>query len=115
MTVNECEELFRFHQARVNHPRANKYTFGLMRNVRTRRVRGRCNLVKKVIQIAPSHISDSSVEEITDTILHELAHAIIGRRKAGKRYHYKGWREVARALGCTDVDRYDPFIIKKTV
>ena len=56
---------------------------------------GDCNFRDRVIRIGRSHALDGGDEQIRDTVLHEIAHAIAGP-KAG---HGPLWKATARRLG----------------
>ncbi len=50
----------------------------------------------KRIELSVHHALKDSVEEVTDTILHEIAHALVGTGKG----HGPEWKRVAREIGC---------------
>ena len=58
---------------------------------------GLCKEKDKVIQLGRRHALNDDPSQVTDTILHEIAHALAGA-KAG---HGPAWREVAKRLGAT--------------
>ena len=58
---------------------------------------GDCDFRDRVIRIGRVHALEGSEEEIRDTVLHEIAHAIAGR-EAG---HGPLWKATARRLGAT--------------
>ncbi len=62
----------------------------------TRRA-GCCNYRDKMISISFDLARNASDEDIRDTILHEIAHAIIGN----KHNHDAVWKEKAREIGCS--------------
>ena len=62
-----------------------------------RRTLGLCKEKEKVIQLGRHHALHDDPSQVTDTILHEIAHALAGA-KAG---HGPAWREVAKRLGAT--------------
>lgn len=57
---------------------------------------GVCNYTHKRISVSKSFMQYASEAEIRDTVLHEVAHAIAGKR-AG---HGFIWQKVAREIGC---------------
>ena len=52
--------------------------------------------MKKKISFSRNFIKNSSKEDIQDTILHEIAHAIVGPKHG----HDKVWKAMASKLGC---------------
>jgi SprT protein len=60
---------------------------------------GRCHFSKMTISISTHYVNSSktTIGDIADTLLHELAHAIAGPA-AG---HGPIWRDVAKAIGCS--------------
>lgn len=79
---------------------ADGYSFSWMKR-RTRFHRaGQCDWKKKLIQLQPEYVEQYSEEEVLDTILHEIAHAL--RPRHG---HNKFWRKTAVSIGCTG-ERY---------
>ena len=62
----------------------------------TRRA-GCCNFRTKTISIAFDHARTGTEEDIRDTILHEIAHALVG----GKHNHDSVWKAKAKQIGCS--------------
>ena len=58
---------------------------------------GDCDFKGRVIRVSRSHALEGSEEQIRDTVLHEIAHAITGR-EAG---HGPLWKATARRIGAT--------------
>ena len=58
---------------------------------------GDCDFKGRVIRISRSHALEGSDEQIRDTVLHEIAHAIAGQ-EAG---HGPMWKATARRIGAT--------------
>lgn len=58
---------------------------------------GICHYREKLILLSREHAADGKPIQVTDTILHEIAHALAGPR-AG---HGTVWKEIARRLGAT--------------
>lgn len=58
---------------------------------------GICRFEEKMIVLSNSFCFRSSEEEVTDTILHEIAHALVGP----DHHHDSVWLEQARAIGGT--------------
>ena len=65
--------------------------------VEAKRRLGDCHFRHRVIRISRSHALGGSKEQIRDTVLHEIAHAIAGR-EAG---HGPLWKVTARRIGAT--------------
>jgi predicted SprT family Zn-dependent metalloprotease len=57
---------------------------------------GLCSFTKKTISLSRKLTELNPEDEVLDTILHEVAHALAGN-KAG---HGPEWRRVARSIGC---------------
>lgn len=57
---------------------------------------GVCKYSKKLITVSVTYCLNATREEVEDTVLHEIAHAIAGY-KAG---HNGKWRSIAKQLGC---------------
>jgi predicted SprT family Zn-dependent metalloprotease len=62
----------------------------------TRRA-GCCNYADRIISISFELARNASEEDIHDTILHEIAHALVGK----KHNHDKVWKQKAREIGCS--------------
>jgi predicted SprT family Zn-dependent metalloprotease len=58
---------------------------------------GACHFSRKQITIAAGFAAAADEAEIEDTLLHEIAHALVGRRH----HHDAVWQAKARAIGCT--------------
>ena len=58
---------------------------------------GACFFNEKKISFSRNFIKKSSHEDINDTILHEIAHALVGPKHG----HNKVWKEMALKLGCS--------------
>ena len=57
---------------------------------------GACRYDTKVISLARQYCLRAPEAERTDTILHEIAHALVGR----EHHHDAVWQRVARQIGC---------------
>ena len=62
---------------------------------KTKRVCGRCWIPEKVIGLSQPVAAVNSAETVEQILLHEIAHALTGRRE-----HDQEWREVAKRIGC---------------
>ena len=58
---------------------------------------GLCRYRDKQITLSVTYCQKASKEEIVDTILHEIAHAIVGPKHG----HGATWKAAARQIGCT--------------
>ena len=58
---------------------------------------GSCRYGKKQITLSVTYCLKASKEEIVDTVLHEIAHAIVGRTHG----HDATWKAAAQRIGCT--------------
>ena len=58
---------------------------------------GCCNYHDRIISISFELVRNGSDEDIKDTILHEIAHALVGR----KHNHDAVWKAKAREIGCS--------------
>lgn len=58
---------------------------------------GSCRYGEKQITLSVTYCLKASKEEIVDTILHEIAHAIVGPKHG----HDATWRAAAQRIGCT--------------
>ena len=65
--------------------------------VEAKRHLGDCHFRHRVIRISRTHGLEGNEEQIRDTMLHEIAHAIAGR-EAG---HGRLWKATARRIGAT--------------
>lgn len=58
---------------------------------------GSCRYGEKQITLSVTYCLKASKEEIVDTILHEIAHAIVGPKHG----HDATWKAAAQQIGCT--------------
>lgn len=58
---------------------------------------GVCNYRTQYIQLSKSYVELNDESHIRDTILHEIAHALVGRSHG----HDDVWRQKAISIGCT--------------
>ena len=58
---------------------------------------GCCNYSQRVISVSHEYARHASAEDIRDTLLHEIAHALVGQAHG----HDEVWRVQAVAIGCT--------------
>lgn len=64
-------------------------------NNRFTRTLGCCTYSKKLIEIAGDHIRFDAYDSILDTLLHEIAHALVGAGEG----HNKVWQNMAIRIG----------------
>lgn len=62
---------------------------------------GECRAKEKLIVLSRSHAAGGAPEDVTDTILHEIAHAVAGPDAA----HGPAWKAIARRLGARPASR----------
>ena len=62
-----------------------------------RRRAGQCDYANKTISFSRLYILHADAEHIRDTILHEIAHAIVGPHHG----HDAVWQQKAREIGCS--------------
>ena len=62
-----------------------------------RRRAGQCDFTNKTISLSRLYVRYADIDHIRDTILHEIAHALVGPRHG----HDAVWRQKAREIGCT--------------
>ena len=62
-----------------------------------RRRAGQCDYRKREISLSRHYVRHADRAHIRDTILHEIAHALVGPRHG----HDAVWRRKAREIGCT--------------
>lgn len=62
-----------------------------------RRRAGQCDYRAKTISLSRHYVRYATEDHIKDTILHEIAHALVGPNHG----HDAVWRQKAREIGCT--------------
>lgn len=62
-----------------------------------RRRAGQCDYNSRTISLSRHYVRHAEPGHIRDTILHEIAHALVGPRHG----HDAVWRQKAREIGCT--------------
>ena len=68
-----------------------------------RRRAGQCDFTNKTISLSRLYVRHADIDHIRDTILHEIAHALVGPRHG----HDTVWRQKAREIGCTATRCHD--------
>lgn len=64
---------------------------------------GCCNYRDRVISVADAYARSATDEQVNDTILHEIAHALVGKAHG----HNPVWQATAIALGCSGTRCHD--------
>jgi len=62
-----------------------------------RRRAGQCDYTRRVISLSRHYVRHADAAHIHDTILHEIAHALVGPHHG----HDAVWRRKAREIGCS--------------
>ena len=75
---------------------------------RAKRRAGSCKFSKKEITLAKAYAEQEDFKEIKNTILHEIAHALVGPKHG----HNEIWRQKALEIGC-DAERYHYVVFSK--
>ena len=75
---------------------------------RAKRRAGSCKFSKKEITIAKAYAEHQEEMEIKNTILHEIAHALVGSQHG----HSQIWRKKAKEIGC-DASRCHHIVFSK--
>ena len=64
---------------------------------------GLCSYTAQVISMSERFVLHADNAEVTDTILHEIAHALVGPNHG----HDKVWQQTAKQIGCTGNRTHD--------
>lgn len=83
------------------------YSFEWKKRLINWRVAGSVDYKKKEISLQPTYVEKNSIEEVKNTILHEIAHALMP-----KHGHNKFWKRKAIEIGCTGLRTYSKNVIK---
>ena len=75
---------------------------------RAKRRAGSCKFSKKEITLAKAYAEQQERMEIKNTILHEIAHALVGSQHG----HSQIWRKKAKEIGC-DASRCHHIVFSK--
>jgi predicted SprT family Zn-dependent metalloprotease len=65
-----------------------------------KRAFGLCKSRQKVIELSAFLLPLCTAEQIKDTVLHEIAHAIDNEQRGYSNHDYV-WKNIARSIGCT--------------
>lgn len=66
---------------------------------RMNRALGKCRYRSKTIQLSPAHVQLNDAEKVRETVLHEIAHALVGPGHG----HDHVWRAMAVKVGAKPV------------
>ena len=69
---------------------------------------GLCNFKTKTISLSKVLVELNNEKEVKDTILHEIAHALVGVDNN----HNKIWKETAKSIGCSGERLYSNKVIE---
>lgn len=72
-----------------------------------KRTFGRCNYVTRTIGLSKGLATLNNEDQVLDTLLHEVAHAIAGAEAR----HGEQWKQTARSLGCAAKALYDSKVV----
>lgn len=98
MTKQETEVLV---QQLLEKHGAVDYKFSWMKPRMKFNRAGQCNWKKKLIQLQPVYVEKNDIETVTNTILHEIAHALTPNHG-----HNKFWKRKAIEIGCNGKRQY---------
>lgn len=74
---------------------------------RAKKRAGRCNIRKKIISLSYHYVSLNDDEDIKDTILHEIAHALAKEDENSHRWHGDKWKAICLQIGAKPIRCYD--------
>lgn len=74
---------------------------------RAKRRAGSCKQRKHTITLSSYYVPNNSEEDIKDTILHEIAHALAGPRQG----HNHVWKSICITIGAKPVRCYDNTVV----
>ncbi|MGI9142568.1 MAG: SprT-like domain-containing protein [Fluviibacter sp.] len=94
MTLDQAQAIYNHHATRLELP--SEWRLAWIKRIRNYSMRGSCNHTKKLIRLQPCYVERASEEMLTNTILHELAHAIVGVGHG----HDHTWKRKAIEIGC---------------
>jgi predicted SprT family Zn-dependent metalloprotease len=91
MDLNRVTELA---ESLISQHGLSDWTFRLNRS---KRMLGVCKASKRLIELSTTYVIQNSEEHVRDTILHEIAHALVGIEHG----HDNVWKEMCIILGCS--------------
>lgn len=92
--MNKLKEVELYVIAQLKNHGLNEWKFKFDN---AKRRYGLCNFRTKTISLSKNLVELNSLEESFDTVLHEVAHAIVGPGNG----HNKKWRNTAISIGCS--------------
>ena len=92
MQLKKAEEILYYHMKRTG---LIGYTLQWLKPRKKFGKAGSCNWKKKIIYLQPMYVELNEEEEVTNTILHEIAHGL-----TPKHGHNKFWKRKAIEIGC---------------
>ena len=92
--MNDLNEIRILAESKIAQYLDSEWSFAFNNHKRSH---GICNYKKKEIQLSRNSALHESMDKVLDTILHEIAHAMVGP-EAG---HGPIWRNVALVIGCS--------------
>jgi len=93
-STTELEALAHRARSLLDHYHLTRWSFQFDNG---RKRAGCCQYATQVISLSYAFAKQGSEEEITDTILHEIAHALVGKAHN----HDEVWHTKAREIGCS--------------
>lgn len=91
MDLNRVTELA---ESLMNQHGLSDWNFSLNKS---KRMLGVCKPSKRSIELSTTYAAQNSEEHVTDTVLHEIAHALVGIEHG----HDNIWKEMCITLGCS--------------
>jgi predicted SprT family Zn-dependent metalloprotease len=73
---------------------------------------GSCQITKKIISLSRPLVVLNSEEEVRDTILHEIAHALAWERHGENCHHDHRWKAICREIGARPEATYDDEVVR---
>lgn len=104
MNLLECEKLA--YELLEKHE-LKDYKFQWLKRLSRWNCAGKCIYKKKLIKLQPTFVEKNSIEDITNTLLHEIAHALMPKHN-----HNKFWKRKAIEIGCSGERLYSSKVIK---
>lgn len=105
-TTLEAVEEFALRMFKKHGLDKEGWSFGF---ILSSRISAKCNYTKKEITISVMHCLNAPSHIVTNSVLHEIAHALVGPNHN----HDRVWQEKARSIGCTG-NRCHEFYEKRT-
>lgn len=91
--MTRAEARARFAELQGIHPELAGWRFEINRRLQT--TLGRCDYRRRVIEIAEWVWTEGHADRVENTLLHELAHALVGPGRG----HGRVWQSMARRVG----------------